>query len=546
MKKLFLLLTLSLSIQIQAQKDTKVLFSIGKESVTVGEFKRVYEKNLDLVEDNNKNDIDSNLDLYINYKLKIKQAYELQLDTARSYKREFATYKNQLSAPYLQDKDFLNNLIKDAYYRTKYELRASHILVRIPAGIEAKDTLAFYNRIIDARKRVLKGEDFAKVAKDVSKQEFLKYKGIKNMRVRVNDGDLGYFSAFMMLFPFEEAAYNTKIGEVSLPFKTRFGYHIVKPVAKRLSRGDLKVAHILITDTTTVGKSKIETIYNKLQKGAKFEELAKQFSNDTGSKEKGGVLQRFGTGRMVKNFEIAAYSLSNIGEYKIVKTRFGYHIIKLLNKYPIDSFENMEKQIASKVRGSGRSRLSDNAVLNKLKGKYKIVVHQKARDKFNQKNARGISRDSLQNTILSINNKKIKQVVFQDYIRNRRHKVIAILFEMFKDEQILTYFKENLVNTEPEYANTLQEYKDGLLLFELMQQKIWNKSAKDSIGLNNYFTKNATKYSFKKLDEDKGKVMNDYQDYLEKKWIADLRKKTKVKVNKRILRKLKKHYRKND
>ena len=536
MKKLFFLVALALSTQIQAQKDSKVLFSVDKKPITVGEFKKVYEKNLDLVEDNDKDNIDSYLELYINYKLKIKQAYQLKLDTARSYKRELETYKNQLSAPYLQDKDFMKKLIKDAYYRTKHELQARHILVRVPNNTKPKDTLAFYNKIINARNSILKGEDFASVAMKVSDDPSAKNNG----------GDLGYFSAFKMVYPFENAAYTTKINEVSMPFKTRFGYHIVKPVATRLSRGDVKVAHILITDTTAIGKSKIETIYNKLQKGEKFEDLSKQFSNDTGSKDKGGVLQKFGTGRMVKSFENAAFSLSKVGDYKIVKTRFGYHIVKLIEKFPIKSFKEMEKEISSNVKGSGRSRLSDNAVLNKLKKQYKIVVNQQARDKFNDKEVRGISRDSLQNILITINNKQVKQVVFADYIRNRRHKTIAILFEMFQEEQILKYFKENLVHTEPEYASTLQEYRDGLLLFELMQRKIWNKSAKDSIGLKKFFAKNSSKYSFKNLDEGKGQVMNDYQNSIEKEWIADLRKNSKVKINKRILKKLKKHYRRND
>lgn len=534
MKKLLLFTLLTTSFFTYSQKDSKTLVTINGNPITVGEFKRVYEKNLDQIEGDN--DVNSNLDLYVNYKLKVKQAYQLKLDTLRSYKREIETYKNQLSAPYLQDKEFLKNLIKETYNRTKNELKASHILIRIPRGTQPKDTLAFYNKIMDARKRILNGEDFAKVAAEVSEDPSAKRNG----------GDLGYFSAFKMVFPFEDAAYKTKIGKVSMPFKTRFGYHIVQPVATRLSKGDLQVAHILITDTTAVGKSKIETVYQKLKKGEKFEDLAKQFSNDTGSKNKGGRLQKFGSGRMVKPFEDTAFSLQNIGDFKIVKTRFGYHIIKLLNKYPIESFEKMEKEIASKVKGSGRSRLSDNAVLNKLKKKYSIVVHQKARDKFNEKNVRATPKDSLQNDLLSINDKNIKQVDFFEYIRNRRHKSIPILFEMFKDEQILKYFKENLVHTEPEYANTLQEYKDGLLLFELMQQKIWNKSSKDSLGLKNFFTKNAAKYSFKKLDDGKGQVMNDYQNYLEKEWIADLRKNAKIKVNKRVLKKLNKHYRKDD
>ncbi len=148
----------------------------------------------------------------------------------------------------------------------------------------------------------------------------------------------------------------------------------------------------------------------------------------------------------------------------------------------------------------------------------------------------------MQNTILSINNKQITQEEFVNYTRNRRHKPIFVLFEMFKDKEILAYYKENLVNTEPEYAYTLKEYEDGLLLFELMQQKIWMKSSKDSLGLKSYFNKNKAKYNSQELKSVKGEVMNDYQNYLEEKWIADLREKNKIKVHKKQLKKLINYY----
>lgn len=517
---------------IFAQK-TKTLLCIDDEKISVQEFKRVYEKNLDAIQEEDSKNIDKNLALFINYKLKVKDAYAKKIDTLRSYKREIETYKNQLSAPYLQDKEFTKQLIKDAYYRTKNEIKASHILIRTPQNATPADTLVAFNKINKIRKRIINGESFEDVAMQTS----------EDPSAKKNKGDLGYFSAFKMLFPFEDTAYKTKIGKVSQPFKTRYGYHIVKPVATRLSKGELDVAHILVTDKTENGYAKINEAYNELEKGEKFTDVVKKYTNDTGSKDKGGTLPRFGTGRMVPSFENASFALQKEGEYsKPFKTRFGWHIVKLIKKYPVKSYEEMKPEIESRVRKSGRIRMSDEAVLNKLKNKYTIKVDTTARNIFNREDVRGMSRDSLQNTLLTINDKQIKQTEFLDYIRNRRHKTINILFEMFKDQQILKYFKENLINTEPEYANTLKEYEDGLLLFELMQQKIWNKSTQDTLGLKKFFNKNKAKYKTDTLDKVRGDVMNDYQKELEENWIAELRKKYKVRVKKRQVKKLKKQY----
>lgn len=524
------LIFLFVVLPVFAQKS-KTLLHINNEKVLVDEFKRVYEKNLDAIQDEDSKDIDKNLDLFINYKLKVKDAYSKKLDTLRSYKREIETYKNQLSAPYLQDKEFTEKLIREAYYRTKNELRASHILIRTPQN--GTDTLKAFNKINAIKSRIANGESFEKVAEEAS----------EDPSAKSNKGDLGYFSAFKMVYPFEDNAYKTKVGEVSQPFKTRFGYHIVKPTATRLSKGEIEVAHILVTDTTAVGTKKINEAYQKLKKGEKFETVVNDYTNDIGSKEKGGILPKFGSGRMVLPLEEASFALQNKGDFsKPFRTRFGWHIVKLIKKHPIKSYENMKSEIEDRVRKSGRIRLSDEAVLNKLKNKYNIVINEEARKAFNREDIRGVSRDSLQNTIITINDKKIKQTKFLDYIRNRRHKAVNVLFEMFLDNQVLNYFKENLVNTEPAYANTLKEYQDGLLLFELMQRKVWNKSSKDTLGLQKFFDKNKAKYNGSKLKDVRGDVMNDYQKELEDEWVKALRKKYKVQLQKREVRRLKKYY----
>lgn len=538
MRKVVLLLAICIFTSSIAQKKDRTLVTIDGEEIKVSEFKRVFEKNLSSIESEEGKDVKKNLDLFINYKLKVNEAYRLKMDTSKTYKREIESYKNQLTAPYLQDKEFSERLIKEAYDRTKMEIRASHILVRFPKNYNPKDSATIYNRIMLLRDSIVKhGADFSQIA--------MKYSDDRS--AKTNGGDLGYFGAFKMVYDFEDAAYKTKLGEVSMPFKTRFGYHIVKKVAERPSKGEVQVAHILITDKTEKGKKIIDSVYVKLKAGAAFNVLAKQYSNDINTKNKGGRLNRFGTGRMVRPFEEAAFSLENLGEYSApFRTQFGWHIVQLVRKFPVESFEKVKPIIKTKVKRSGRGKLSDNAVLNKLKKKYTVKQFEEAKKILKRKDIRGIPVDSLQSTIISVNGKNIKQEAFVKYIRNRRNKSVSFLFDAFIDYQILAYFKENLVNTEPDYAHSLQEYKDGILLFELMNEKVWDKSSKDTLGLETYFKNNMANYKEKDLSKIRGKVISDYQNYLENKWMAALKKRSEVRVNKRALKRLVKYYREEE
>ena len=453
------------------------------------------------------------------------------------------TYRNQLSAPYLQDKSFTDNLIKEAYFRTKNEIKAKHILIRTKKNATPADTLAAYNKILKIRNRILAGEDFEKVAAATSDDDSARDN--PQRKFKGNKGNLGYFSAFKMVYPFEEAAYKTPVGEVSMPFKTRFGYHILKVDNIRVSKGEVEVAHILVTDLAPTGKTEIDEVYAKLIEGKSFDSLAKRYSNDNSSKDKGGKLTKFGTGRMVPSFEKAAFSLRDIGDFsKPFKTRFGWHILRLLKKHPLKSFEEMKATITERLKRSGRMKLSDDAVLNKLKKNYRITEHESAKLILNRKDIRTISKDSLQNILFSINERNFTQAAFVSSIANKKRQPIAALFELYKNEEIVKYFKENLVNTAPEYATILKEYEDGLLLFELMQQKIWHKSSKDTLGLKQFFVENKKNYAVEDLSEIKGQVINDYQNFLEQNWIADLRKKNSIKINKRQLKKLIKFYEK--
>ena len=532
--------TLLVALNVFSQNE-KTLVTINKEKTTIADFKRIYEKNLDAIDSEEAKDVTNNLTLYINYKLKVEEAYLLRFDTLTSYKKEIASYKDQLAAPYLQDTTFIAELVKEMYFRTKNEVKAKHILIRTLKDATPQDTLISFNKITTIRNRIINGEDFEKVAVETS--EDISAQGNAKKGVEGNKGNLGYFSAFNMVAPFEDAAYKTKVGEVSMPFRSKFGYHILKVDNFRAAKGEIEAAHILISNSTKSSKAKINEVYKRLQNKETFAKLANAYSDDSGSKAKGGKLNKFGTGRMVKPFEIAAFSLENEGDFsKPFKTRFGWHIVKLLKKHPIRSFLEMKQELTAKIKRSSRMQMSETAVINKLKKQYSIVENEESKDILNRKDIRTISKDSLQNNIISINDSNIKQETFVEYLKNRRNKPTYVLFEMFKNQEILAYYKKNLVNTEPEYANVLKEYEDGLLLFELMQQKIWNKSSKDTLGLKTYFSNNKEKYGTKELKNIKGEVMNDYQNFLEKDWIADLRKKSSIKVSKRQLKKLIKFY----
>ncbi|MBT3742265.1 MAG: peptidylprolyl isomerase [Polaribacter sp.] len=541
MKKLILLVVLCFSSVLFSQKKSKVLLTIDGEKITVSDFKRVYEKNLDAIDNEDAKDVEKNLDLYINYKLKVKEAYHIKLDTLPSYRKEIETYKNQLSAPYMQDTVFINKLVKDAYFRTKNEVKAKHILIKTPKSLTPKDTLLAYQKITEIRNRVLNGEDFEIVARETSEDPSAR-DDAKSGR-KGNNGNLGYFSAFRMLYSFETAAYNTKVGEVSKPFRTRYGYHILKVDAFRTSKGEVEVAHILLNDKGAKGEELINDIYKKLQADEQFKALARKYSDDTGTKTKGGKLRKFGTGVMVKPFEEVAFSLQKEGEYsKPFKTRFGWHILQLTKKHPVLSFKELEKELKNKVRSGDRAQLSKDAVIHKLKNKYSISENEEAKRIFDRKDIKTMSKDSMQAIILSINDKKITQEEFFGFLKSKRNKPVFEIFNEFKNREILAYYKENLEKTEPEFAEVLQEYRDGLLLFELMQQKIWEKSSKDTLGLKSFFDANLSKYQPKELKKIKGEVINDYQNFLEKNWIADLRRKSVIQVEKRQLKKIIKAY----
>lgn len=497
-------------------QNKEVLFTIDNHPYYTDEFVRVYNKNLDLVKDDSQKDLDKYLELFLGYKLKVEKANKIGLQNSSSYQNELKSYRNQLSKNYINDSKVTNELVNEAYNRMTKEIRASHILVLVDEGASPEDTLKAFNKIKDIKNRLNAGEDFVKVAQQFS----------EDPSVKENNGDLGYFTAFRMVYPFENAAFNTNVGEVSKPFRTRFGYHLVKVVDKRENRGEVTVAHIMIVKPTTAdapleakAKQTIEEIYQKIQQGEGFESLASQFSEDKSSASKGGVLQRFGAGQLSsEEFENVAFSLQNKNDIsKPFQSQFGWHIIKLIDKHPVQSFEELKNELEDKVRKDERSMLITNSLAKKLRAKYtqtkdkKVLASVKkavTEDFYAQTWELPTNLKDFEATLLTINkSKQISANEFLNFIQVQQKsklktkpvsKLVDELYEKFIDDQVTAYYNDNLENEFPEFKYVMDEYRDGLLLFDLMEKEIWTKAKTDSLGLSNYFNQNSKNYQWKK------------------------------------------------
>lgn len=491
-----------------ANKDA-VLMTVGNTKVTVGEFENVYHKN------NNKESTDTKslndyVDLFVNFKLKVKEAEEMGLDTAKSFKDELMGYRKQLAQPYLTDKDVNEKLLQETYDRLKEDVHAAHILVKVPEGALPKDTLMAYNKIMEYRKRILKGEDFAAVARESA--------ATGDPSAKENGGDLGYFTALQMVYPFESTAFNTKVGEVSMPVRTRYGYHIIKVIDKRKAQGEVMVAHIMVKTTPNMTKedslnafTKITEIYNKLKAGAKFDELAQQFSDDKASAKKGGELPWFGTGKMPIEFEKASFALANKGDYsEPVRTKYGWHIVKLLDKRGLASFEDMKNELKGKVSKDSRSQVGRSSLISKIKSEYKFKENLKMRDEFYkvmdttlfEGRWDGSKAAKMNKPMFNFNDKVYTQTDFANYIKSHQSKrpktdipmVINQMYKQFVDEMAVAYEESRLDQKYPEFKALMQEYRDGILLFELTDEKVWSKAVKDTTGSKEFYEKNKNNY----------------------------------------------------
>ena len=488
-------------------QNSEVLFTVNNTSVTTSEFTRVYNKNIELVQDEKQKDVEEYLKLYVNYKLKLEEAFALGLDKNKKYKNELGSYRNQLAKKYLTDTKINDQLLEEAYSRTINEVNVNHILVRVDENATAEDSLKAYNQVLEYRSKALK-EGFTSVMKS-------------NHNGKTVYGEtLGYFNAFKMVYPFENVAYNTEVGKISMPFRTKFGFHILNVLDKRKSSGELTVAHIMVANNnkkiTSSPEYRIKELHQKVLDGASFSSLAKQFSDDKNSAKKGGKLTRFGAGKLsAKEFEKAAFSLSEEGQVsKPIETKFGWHIIKLIKKHPVASFNELKQNLEQNVKKDSRSKIVDAKFHNNLKKRYNFSEVPGVRETLlkvvDSKFINGNwdkSNESYKEILATFAEEKLTYIEYYKYLSSKLRayknisditKVVEDSYTNFVNYNIYNYHNENLESQFPEFKNIVQEYREGLLLFDLMEQEVWQKSKTDTIGLKEYYNKNNASYFWKK------------------------------------------------
>lgn len=487
-----------------------VLLTIGGKPVTVSEFTQSYTRHQFAADSLSENSGPRQyLDLFINYKLKVRAAEARGLDTTQAFREELATYRQQSVQSYLTDKAANDALVREAYGRMNEEINAAHILISVAADAAPADTLSAYNQALALRERALKGEDFGQLAKANS----------QDPSAGQSDGSLGWFSALQMVYPFENAAYRTEKGKISLPIRTKFGYHVIKVNDRRASQGKVKVAHILVKMATnapdadqTAAKNRIDEAHAALQRNEPFERVVKQFTDDAASRNAGGVLPPFGSGAMIQAFENAAFALKKVGAYSApFQTTYGWHIIKLVERIPLEDYEKLSGTLRQRVLADGRSSLGRQVTLARIKRENGFSENAAVRNEaLNTADGRLVEgkwnaddRGTLADkTLFTIGNAPVPARTFFEFVQKQQQAqpggepktLMRKLYNQFVEQENFRHEEAHLEKKNPEFRALVQEFHDGILLFQVMENDVLNKALEDSTGQRAFYETNKNKY----------------------------------------------------
>lgn len=529
----FSLLTALLYCNTYAQKPTDELVKINNHSYNVEEFERVYTKNLDLLKDEEQKRIDNYMDLFVLYKLKVDKAYELGLDKDKNYISEFNQHRSQLAEKYFVDEKAIDKLVEEAYERSKKEINASHILFLVNDYALPTDTLKAYNKAMEVRKEILNGKDFSEAAFEYS----------EDPSAKANKGELGYFTVFRMVYPFESGAYKTEKGAVSLPVRSQFGYHLIKVNDIREVRSARDVSHIFISKeahTEEEAQQIADKVYALLKSGTAFEDLAAEYSDDLTNKNEGGKINKYFPNKLaIDSFDDMVYGLTEVNTFSVpFKSQFGWHIVQLDKIYPIPGFEESKSNLINRVKGDARGQIMKKDLQNHLKERFHYKENKTAlatAQKYITKDiyTKAFNKPELKKpaTIATFADVKITDAQYLDYVNINYDRLLyitpedalaRILYDNFISKELESYYDSRLETDFPEFRNTAQEYREGLLLFDLMEKEVWGKIKKDTLGYTGYYQNHADKYLQKEIVEgtiftfDKKKAATKYLSYLEK------------------------------
>lgn len=491
------------------------LMTIGNEDIYGQEFLHLLSKNRQFQDREDKissEDFEENLQLFINYKLKVREAENMGLDTLEEFRREFEVFREDLIKPYLIKNSLQQGELMKAYNRMSEVVKASHILLQFPNNASREDTIAVFRMAQKLKAEAEAGADFNELALEHS----------EDPSAKDNKGSLGYFTALQMVHQFEDAAFSLQIGEISDPILTNFGYHIIKLEDRKPNPGEIKVSHILVRaqlgDPISEERAlrKVGDIYTELQKPESiWEEVCEMYSEDMGSRNSGGALPWIGLGSVIPEFERVAFSLTEVGEISPpVKTPYGFHIIRLEERRPIPSFDEMEASIKSRILRDSRSTLIQSQVTAIQKSRYgfnesestftqlqQLLEQESTLEALSQKIQ---EKSMLDSTVFSVMDQQKTVADFLEFIDYEKNKVrigarnsLSSSLDRFIEETLNQTEEQDLEANNEEYRLLLQEYRDGILLFSLMNDQVWQKALMDSLGQVRFYEENKDNYVWK-------------------------------------------------
>jgi peptidyl-prolyl cis-trans isomerase SurA len=498
--------------------QAQTIFTYGDNPISKPDFIRVYQKNnFNKTPDYSDPGVRAYLDLYSLFLMKVKEADEQHIDTVANIQRELDNYRKQLVKNSLTDEIATNKLMQEAYERMKEEIHVAHILIMAPPTMIAADTLVAFQKIDSMYKALSQPKskaDFTSLAKRFSED-----KGSKD-----NGGDIGFVTALQTVYPFENAMYSTPVGKVCAPFRSQFGYHLIKVIEKRPARGEVKVAQIMASTPKSKGdtgiaaaRKRMEMVEAALKHGEPFDSLVKKYSDDKYTVNDRGVMKPFGCGRMVPVFENAAFALQKSGDISpIIQTEYGFHIIKMIERYPLKPYDTLKEQLKHKVENDSRAQYAHESFVEKVKEKNgfkEIKVNMDAlMTKVNAlpdtgKNGNTFKASDFQNMmepLFALGGKNYSQADFMTYAEKITHgrltgaKGTAIhdLYKMYVDGVVTDFEEHRLIETNEDFRSLMNEYKSGIMLFELMDRNVWGRASKDSAGLRVYHTEHKDKWKW--------------------------------------------------
>ncbi len=499
---------IAIMLCVSVCSKAQTLINVGKEAISKQQFMANFNKNYNPQNTPNKiAALKENLDLYIKYKLKVKAAYDNRLDTLPNQIEDLYNFRRQIEGKYLTEEKMMSKLVAEAYTRMQKDIRISHIIMLID---KSGDTVMASKKAKEAYKKLQAGEKFADIAKQMS----------DDPNAATNSGDLGYMNVFTLPYDLENLAYNTTLNKYSEVYKSNFAYHIFTRTAERPAMGNMQAAQILIQSIAGADpmaiKAKADMVYQKYKDGENFENLANTFSNDVYGASNGGKINDFSVGKYDVNFENTFAALKDNEVSKPFQTEFGWHILKRIKRIaPSKILDDETKQnLLAKVNNDSRKLRAEAMFLNNIMKEIKYLpsainkndLMADANAKLNSTDAKTIiPTDKILHTFN--NTYKVKVGDFYSFVNDAKG---APSYKNFTAEKLLDeyikatakeYYKNNLEIYNPEYKAQLQEFKDGNMLFEIMERNVWNKSATDEEGLKAYYQKNKTKYKWSQSAE---------------------------------------------